>query len=142
LQKPLLVRAPRSDPRPAPSLPVVRRALRGVEVKLDLGAVRIEEEDLPGTNLAGRTDDAIGNADSVEPVQRSAQAFRTKGHMVEDAPAWRRHVLDADDVKDRLRSDVEPAARHRKRWPRALLHPEHFGIEAARGVETIGDDRE
>lgn len=113
-----------------------------VEVELDLRAVRIEAEQLPGAGLL-LSAQIVFDASGVEAVLDRAQVHRAERHMVDDTGTLRWNRAVEVHVQHRVRSAaVKPRAGKAEVGSMADREAEQADVEVECLLLVLGDDGE
>src|SRR6266568_9463114 len=115
-----------------------RRLLVLVEIELDLGAARVEEEQLPDP-AAGEPAQFIVDIAALQFLDGAGQILGAERHVVEDAGAVALgQVVAVDYVKYRRVAGIEPPARELEgRAPADLKAAEKIDVEFAGRLEVV-----
>src|SRR5215469_5273075 len=150
-QLPLTLPLLRNGPLPLPAgernwwgplrLCLPRRFLRRGEIELDLGAVGVVEEELPGARLVLAAQHIFDVA-LLELRQSAGEIGRGEGHVIEDAAALLGQGATSDDMQHRAAAAIEPNAGEAQRRSVAFLEAENVAVEFAHRLEILGEDGE
>src|SRR3981081_3726656 len=140
---PVPVARPPFAPRHARGLGLQR--LRGrlvlLEIELDLGAVDVEKEHLPGAGLALLAE-LVAHAALLELGGDVAQAAGAERHMVEHAVRVLGHLDRIDHMQHRLLARIHPGAGASDGGTIADLQAEDIAVEILGRGDILGQDGE
>ncbi|MFZ2650526.1 MAG: capsular biosynthesis protein [Burkholderiaceae bacterium] len=139
---PLPARRPQAPVAVAPAGAAARsERFRGRKIQLDLRAVRVEAEQLPGPGAA-LLSQVVFHASRIEALLHGFQALGRKRHVVDHAGARRRHRTVGVDVQNSLAVRVQPGAGESEIGPMAVFQAEQADIEVQGALDVFGDHGE
>src|SRR6516162_7469613 len=114
-----------------------------VEVELDLGTVRVVEEQLPDAT-SGKATQLVLDALALQCRDRPRQVPGAERHVVEyTGPLfWQRIAMDHMQNRRVAVGGVKPPTGKLKGWPPTDPEAEEIAIESARRLEIVAQDGE